>query len=90
MTVAFEVLYAGTVQGVGFRAATASIARRYPVAGFVKNLPDGRVQLVVEGPANEVDALLKEVREYWRGNIEDEQVSEKTPTGRFHDFDIAR
>ena len=55
--------YSGHVQGVGFRYTTLSIARGYNVAGFVQNLPDGRVELVAEGEKHEIDAFLREVRE---------------------------
>jgi acylphosphatase len=43
------VFYSGLVQGVGFRYTTQRIAQQHAFAGFVRNLPDGRVQLVAEG-----------------------------------------
>jgi acylphosphatase len=51
-------LVSGKVQGVSFRAATASEGRRLGVTGWVRNLPDGRVELEVQGPAEAVAALL--------------------------------
>src|SRR5262249_24442149 len=60
--VARLVHHSGRVQGVGFRAATAQIARGYPVTGWVKNLPDGRVDLLVEGPEADVKKFLDAVR----------------------------
>ena len=53
--------YTGRVQGVGFRYTTQRIAADYPVDGFVKNLPDGRVELVAEGPPAQVQAFLAAV-----------------------------
>ena len=47
------VFYAGRVQGVGFRYTAREIACGYDVAGYVCNLPDGRVELVVEGAETE-------------------------------------
>ena len=44
-----RLIYQGRVQGVGFRYTVASIARRFPVTGYVKNLPDGNVELAVDG-----------------------------------------
>jgi acylphosphatase len=48
----------GRVQGVGYRAATAAEARRLGLAGWVRNRPDGAVELEAEGPADAVAALL--------------------------------
>lgn len=56
-----EVYYTGTVQGVGFRWTVSSLSRRYSVYGFVKNLSDGRVLLVVEGSSAEVNAFLEAI-----------------------------
>ena len=82
------VHYSGNVQGVGFRATASMIARRHPVTGWVRNLADGRVQLLVEGPDEAVGAFLQEVRDRWPGDIEDEQIDDQEPTGRFERFGI--
>ena len=65
----YTVYYAGRVQGVGFRYTTRSIARRYDVSGFVRNCPDGRVELVAEGEPDELDAFLREVRDRFFNHI---------------------
>ena len=49
MNVCKRVLFQGHVQGVGFRYATHGLAQRFAVAGYVRNLADGRVELVAEG-----------------------------------------
>jgi len=53
-SIRLHVVFSGTVQGVGFRYTARSISRRYHVTGFVRNLPDGRVELVAEGQRKEV------------------------------------
>ncbi len=55
------VLYSGRVQGVGFRATVRHLARGYEVNGWVRNLPDGRVELVAEGAKPELQAFLEGV-----------------------------
>jgi len=61
----------GSVQGVGFRFTAERMARRFPVTGYVKNLPDGRVELVAEGEEGTVRQFLAEIqsafKEYIRG-----------------------
>jgi acylphosphatase len=84
------VHYSGNVQGVGFRATAVMIARDYPVVGWVKNLADGRVQLLVEGPPEAIEKFLKAIREQWKTDIEKEQAEEQKPSGKFKDFTIAR
>ena len=84
------VYYSGQVQGVGFRATAEKIARDYPVTGWVKNLNDGRVQLLVEGPEGAVTKFLAAVRRHWKRNIDKEQAEERKPTGEFKGFTIRR
>jgi acylphosphatase len=57
------VLYSGRVQGVGFRVTVLGIARGYDVTGMVRNLPDGRVELVAEGSRAELKAFLEGIAE---------------------------
>ena len=83
-----EIDYAGTVQGVGFRYTVRSLAGRFGVTGFVRNLPDGRVHLVVEGAAGEIDAFLDEIKAEMTTYIRDVQETIRPATGRFHAFEI--
>lgn len=53
-----HVFYEGRVQGVGFRYTTRRIAQEYDVVGWVRNLPDGRVELLVAGEPKEVTGFL--------------------------------
>jgi acylphosphatase len=57
------VYFSGHVQGVGFRYQTLQVAKGFEVSGFVRNLPDGRVQLEAEGAAGEVAAFVAAVQE---------------------------
>ena len=82
------VYFSGHVQGVGFRYTTHSIARAYDVTGFVRNTPDGRVELVAEGEPREIKAFLAEVRERFFHQIRDERDDEVPATGEFSGFEI--
>ena len=83
-----KVAYRGRVQGVGFRMTVASIARGYPVTGYVKNLRGGNVELVVAGDSDEVDAFLAEVAGTFPRNITDVEVGEPDTVERFESFEI--
>lgn len=56
--VSLQVFYEGNVQGVGFRWSVQHIAKGFDVTGWVSNLPDGRVELQINGEENEVRAFL--------------------------------
>lgn len=71
--------FSGHVQGVGFRYSTVQIAERFVVAGTVKNLSDGRVELVVQGERAEVEGLIDAVGERMSRYIRQTQVDEREP-----------
>jgi acylphosphatase len=61
--IARRVIFEGRVQGVGFRYTVKDLARGFEVCGWVKNLPDGSVELHVMGEAGEVDSFIREIVE---------------------------
>ena len=72
------VYYRGDVQGVGFRATAAWIARRHPtVRGWVRNLADGRVELLADGLDQAVAAYLSDVRDRMASHIEAEDITDR-------------
>jgi len=84
-----QVLYEGTVQGVGFRYTVKSLARGFEVTGTVRNLPDGRVELILEGAKEELSAFQQAVRESELGHfIRQENVAWQPPQGGLRGFDI--
>jgi acylphosphatase len=87
-TVGVLVHYTGRVQGVGFRATAEHIAGRYPVTGYVRNLPDGRVELLAEGARPDVEAFLAAVRSRFAGHIAAESADWRAATGQFTSFDV--
>lgn len=83
-----EVYYSGRVQGVGFRYTVRRLAAGFAVSGFVKNLPDGRVQLVAEGSEDELQRFLEAIDGQMGYYIGDAQRNAAPATGRFPGFDI--
>jgi len=85
-----HILYSGNVQGVYFRATSEKIAKTLPVTGWVKNLDDGRVELVAEGEHAALDTLLAEIARAKGRNIERADTTWSDATGEFTDFVIRR
>ena len=56
-----HVFFSGRVQGVGFRYTAVSIARGFLVTGFVRNLDDGRVELLAEGEEEDLKSFLAKI-----------------------------
>jgi len=84
-----QVFYDGRVQGVGFRYTARRVASGYDVAGYVRNLPDGRVELVASGEPDEVDEFLAAMRESeLAGHIENESAAEIGVTAGLRGFEI--
>ncbi len=83
-----EVYFCGRVQGVGFRYTVRGIASRFDVTGFVKNLPDGRVELVVEGMSGHVGSFLAAVETDLGRYITQKQQATCPPIGQFPEFEI--
>jgi acylphosphatase len=84
-----RILISGMVQGVSFRAYTRATARQTGVCGWVRNLRDGRVEAVIEGKADKVNAVVAWCRKGPSfSRVEDVEVHEETPTGEFKNFDI--
>ena len=86
--VCWTVLFSGMVQGVGFRYQTERVAQAFDVTGYVRNMPDGRVEVVAEGERREVERFIEAVEESMTGYIRGRQQQEGPATGAYRDFRI--
>jgi acylphosphatase len=86
-----QVYYSGSVQGVGFRYTVKTVATGFEVAGTVRNLPDGSVELVVEGEKAELEAFRQAIRDAGLDHfIRNETVQWDNASNEFRGFEIAR
>jgi acylphosphatase len=86
-----HIYYSGNVQGVGFRYTVKSTATGFEVTGVVRNLSDGRVELIAEGAKDELDAFRQALRDSGLEHfIRDERVSWAAAVNDFRGFEIAR
>lgn len=86
-----RVLYSGHVQGVGFRYTAKSVASGFEVTGTVRNLADGRVELIAEGARDELTAFRRGLRDAGLEHfIRDEAEAWSEALGGFRGFEIVR
>ena len=86
-----KVYYTGKVQGVGFRYTAKTVAAGYEITGQVRNLPDGRVELIAEGSEEELNAYRSALRDSGlAGFIQEEQVFWCEPMNDMRHFEISR
>jgi len=83
-----QVYFTGRVQGVGFRFTAVAIAERFEVTGFVRNLPDGRVELVAEGRPEVVEAFVRAVADEMSGFIREARSGDSPARGDLHGFRV--
>ena len=89
MRMARHFVITGRVQGVGFRYFTQDVARREGVTGWVRNLPDGAVEALVEGDAEAVTRVERALRAGPRGaRVETVHVDQHEAGGTYRDFSI--
>ena len=89
MRVARRFVVSGRVQGVGFRYFTQDTARREGVTGWVRNLPDGRVEALAEGDADAVTRLERALRTGPHGaRVDRVYVDDEDPTGKYATFSV--
>ena len=86
-----QILYSGHVQGVGFRYTVKQAAAGFEVTGTVRNLADGRVELIAEGDVAELKAFQRAIRDAGLDRfIRDEQVLWSEAQGSGRGFEISR
>ena len=84
-----HVFYTGMVQGVGFRFTAERIAINLGIAGWVKNLTNGQVEVVAEGSKEKLEDFLAQINKYFDRYIRDADVGWQSATGEFEGFDIS-
>ena len=82
------VRFFGNVQGVGFRYTACGLAGRYNVSGYVRNMPDGSVECVIEGPTDQIEAFLADLGGEMSGYINRTTEQKAPATGGYKRFGV--
>jgi acylphosphatase len=86
--IAKHIIFTGQVQGVGFRFTAFNIAHRHQLTGFVRNLPDGTVEVFAQGPAQTVDDCIRDIEEEFGRYIRETKIEEIHPNPKYEEFKI--
>ena len=69
-----RITFKGRVQGIGFRFTALDIANRYKLTGLVRNLPDGTVEMIVQGPSEDIIDYLRDIKEAFGSYISETKI----------------
>ena len=83
-----HIHFTGMVQGVGFRFTTQSFARKFNLGGWVKNLPDGSLEIVAQGEKNDVDELCEALKGHFGSYIRAMDLAWEETSETFQGFHV--
>jgi len=85
----YHIIVKGIVQGVGYRFFAIRKANDYGITGWVRNLPDGSVEVVAEGDKGLLNEFIQELKiGPISAHISDIELTEEEYTGKFNNFDV--
>ena len=85
-----HIFFSGTVQGVGFRYTTRHIAADLNLKGWVRNLPDGRVEMVVEGAKEIIEELCARLIKRFDGFIQNREIDYTEAAPHYKNFEVVQ
>jgi len=83
-----HIVFVGRVQGVGFRFTALDMARRYKLTGLVRNLPNGTVEMIAQGPHDNITDCIRDIEESFRVYIKEIKIEEIPSDPDYKDFKI--
>jgi acylphosphatase len=86
--VARHIIFIGRVQGVGFRFTAHRMAQRHQLAGFVRNLSDGTVEMLAQGPTRDINDCIQNIKDYFGDYIRETKIQEMPNDPKYKDFRI--
>jgi acylphosphatase len=86
--IAKHIIFTGSVQGVGFRFTAHRLARLNQLKGYIRNLPDGTVEMLAQGYTEDVDNCITDIKEYFAGYVRETKIEELPIDPRYKNFNI--
>jgi len=84
--IAKHIFFSGSVQGVGFRFTAERVAMRYNLTGFVRNTSEGRVEMLVQGRAEDIDDCIEDLQQTFA--VRNTQIEQVEFDSSYDDFRI--
>lgn len=85
---AINIIFTGQVQGVGFRFTAFNIANRYRLTGMVRNMTDSSVEMIVQGPIDDINNCISDIKESFNSYIRETKKEEIPYDPKYEDFKI--
>jgi len=86
--IAKHIIFAGRVQGIGFRFTAHRIARLHQLTGYVRNLSDGSVEMLVQGYTEDVDGCIADIKDSFAGYLREVKIEKVAHNPKYTDFKI--
>jgi acylphosphatase len=86
--IAKHIIFSGHVQGVGFRFTVHRMANRHQLTGFVRNVPDGTVEMFIQGPSENIDNCIQDIKDSFAAYIRETKINEIPLDPKYKDFGI--
>ena len=86
--IAKSIIFIGRVQGVGFRFTARRAADRRQLTGYVRNMPNGSVEMLAQGRSEDIDDCIQDLKEYFAGYLKETRIEEIPPDPKHTDFKI--
>jgi len=86
--IAKHIIFTGRVQGVGFRFTARRAASRRQLTGYVRNMPNGSVEMLAQGRSEDIDDCIQDLKEYFAGYLKETSIEEIPPDPKHTDFKI--
>jgi len=83
-----RIIFVGRVQGVGFRFTAYNVANRYGLTGWVRNILDGSVEMLAQGPSDDIDDCLRDINDTFADYIRETKIEQIPPNPQYKDFKI--
>ncbi len=83
-----QITFSGRVQGVGFRFTALNMASRYQLTGYVRNLPDGTVEMLAQGDSDDINECIRDIQDSFSGYVKDTEIQQVPADPRCNDFKI--